>query len=266
MTTAIHKLRYKKGCPDGTTFPLKRIPIVLNKLHSPVVGNAHGVAAFDTTKYEEYLKEVISVTADVARGRYPYAFLHDHFPKAWGTMESEIPEILQAAGADVDNPVSCANLVRMDLPNDLARFIFAWLLPQAPKLRNNVDANFPFLKLIPGSQAACAAGVNAALQKAFEVKYFYGIARPAEVFEAIYGLPANKVEIYEHPWHPSYVAGHATVAGATAKFFLDKFVLTPVQIRQVRLAAYLFAQYRTFAGVHYAVDNIEGLKLGGLEF
>jgi len=266
MTQALHKLRYKRGCPDETTYPLKRIPAVLDPLHSPMPGVQHDVPAFDTTKYEEFLREVISVTAQVSRDVYPYDFLHQHWPAKWGTMESDIPEILKLGGADASDPKSCANLVRMDKPNDLAGFILEWLLSQKVKLKDNVDPNFPFLKLLPKVESDCAKAVYDALYKGFQVKWHYGIARPSEVWEATTGLPADRLELYPHPLHPSYIAGHSVASAATAKFFLDTFVLSSTQIRQIRLSAYLFGQYRTFAGVHYAVDNIEGLKLGGLEF
>ena len=66
--------------------------------------------------------------------------------------------------------------------------------------------------------------------------------------------------------HPSYPAGHGSAAGATGKFFFDYCNLSATDRIEIRSACYLWAMFRTFAGVHFAVDNLAGLmEIGGLD-
>lgn len=266
MTEALHKLRFRGELPadQELEFPLKRIPVFKNPLHSPMVGNAHDTKQFDYTKYEEYTWEVHEVVQDVLRDKYPTWFLEKHWPERWGSDDLTSSEILEPFGAWASEPKGCANIVKMDRPNDLARAIRDWLYEQGePRLKNNADQNFPFLKLFPDSEAGVAKYISEALYKAFQVKYHYGVARPSEVWAKLHGK--DTLDFYKFIKHPSYCAGHSAVAAATARYFLDNFVLTARQVREIKKAAYMFGMFRTFAGVHYAVDNIEGLKVGGLD-
>lgn len=257
-------IKYQRGSDLEINYPLKEIPEIKSTLHSPSVGNAHQVPAFDKNRYEEYLNEVLQVRLDVLNGEYPHWFLEKHWPDSWGPYISIMPDCLTSVGANRADPSGCANLVRMDLPLDFGNAVLRWLMSHKVKFKEGGTPHFDFLGYIPGNQMDLSREILVALSAAFEVKYYYGIARPSEVWEIMRSSPGSRLEQYPHPHHPSYIAGHSVVAGVSAKYFLEEFALSEEQQLEIKLAAYLFGMYRTFAGVHYAVDNLEGLKFGGL--
>lgn len=61
------------------------------------------------------------------------------------------------------------------------------------------------------------------------------------------------------PRHPTYPSGHAAVAGAAAVILSYYF---PAERRQLQQLAEEAAQSRLYAGVHFPIDNEQGLRLG----
>lgn len=262
---ALHLQRFDEGITPALTYPLTEIPGRRNGLHSPRIGKQNNLKPFDFTKYQEYLEEVLEVRLRCGKNEYAYDFLAKHYPKAWGRMPTDMPAPLTLAGVTTKDVSTCEDAVRMDTPLDLGLFILRWLRDKnalKPKVGSNSVA---FLESQPKAINGLSFRIFEALEKAFETKYYFGVARPSQIFERIYNRPAKTIEAYDHPIHPSYPAGHGAAAGATAQFFYDYFDLETEDWIAIRNAAYLFAQFRTFAGVHYAVDNLAGLQVGGLD-
>lgn len=264
------KSRFDAGITPPKPFPYKKIPEEKNELHSPMVGKSHDIIPFDYSKYREYLTEVQVVRELCSKGKFPIAFMKKHFPKNWGPYplpDFLWPEFLTNAGITQKKVKACIEAVRMDLPNDLGRFIFLWLRDKGSlKLKDSEQyKHVPFLETFPETEMLMSKYIYEALVKCFEVKYYYGVARPEQMVEEIYGKERMSVVSYPAPIHPSYAAGHSAAAAATAKFFFDHYELSEEDKLKIRLGAYYFGQFRTMAGVHYAVDNLAGLQIGGLD-
>lgn len=64
------------------------------------------------------------------------------------------------------------------------------------------------------------------------------------------------------PGHPAYPAMHAACAGAQLAVIEAMFELTAQDAHNVRWAVHNKAYFRTWAGVHYPMDNLAGLWIG----
>ena len=119
----------------------------------------------------------------------------------------------------------------------------------------------------------------------FGVKYFEGRARPEEIaykistrnLNASHGVTDELLTVIPQgsldravdftaypegsPMHPSWPAMHSA-ASVGSTWLAVVMNLTPAQHCQAKLVDYAVAYGRTVAGVHYASDNIAGLKLG----
>ncbi|WP_345241123.1 vanadium-dependent haloperoxidase [Pontibacillus salipaludis] len=100
--------------------------------------------------------------------------------------------------------------------------------------------------------AALQAGINDAFVVAWYLKFKWLVARPNQLDDEL-------VTVICTPRHPSYPSGHAAVAGA-AEAILSYFF--PAEKRRLRKLAEECAVSRLYAGVHYPIDNDEGLRLG----
>ncbi|GGD11813.1 vanadium-dependent haloperoxidase [Pontibacillus salipaludis] len=100
--------------------------------------------------------------------------------------------------------------------------------------------------------AALQAGINDAFVIAWYLKFKWLVARPNQLDDEL-------VTVICTPRHPSYPSGHAAVAGA-AEAILSYFF--PAEKRRLRKLAEECAVSRLYAGVHFPIDNDEGLRLG----
>ncbi|SFJ49816.1 PAP2 superfamily protein [Halobacillus dabanensis] len=96
------------------------------------------------------------------------------------------------------------------------------------------------------------AAVNDAFVISWHFKYLWDVARPNQ-----YGQ--NLTPILVTPRFPSYPSAHATVAGC-AESILTYFF--PQEASGIRKTMEECALSRLYAGVHFKVDNDEGLRLG----
>lgn len=98
--------------------------------------------------------------------------------------------------------------------------------------------------------------VQAALNDAFVITWYYkflwNIARPNQ-------LDQNLVTVICTPKHPSYPSGHAVVAGC-AQVVLSHFFKG--EYGHLKQLAEECAISRLYGGVHYPIDNQQGLRLG----
>ncbi|MDQ0484273.1 vanadium-dependent haloperoxidase [Guptibacillus hwajinpoensis] len=121
--------------------------------------------------------------------------------------------------------------------------------PIIDKLIDNYGVTAPRAARI---NACVSAGMNDAFTTAWYLKYRWNVARPNQLDQ---DLTTNVCT----PRHPTYPSGHATVAGTTAEI-LSYFFPTE-RDRLVELAEEC-ADSRLYAGVHFPIDNTEGLRLG----
>lgn len=262
----MYPYKFNKLAPAGLVFPVttSNYP-ASSRMHSPLVGNPHGLPAPSMPgdeAFEHELMEVMAVRVMYERNKWPADFLKKHHPRA-SYDPNQLPMPLVEGGI-TRSPHSLANAVHMDHPIDLAKFVLRWLLKQGVQPRTPESNHNNFLQRVPDAMLAATVAVCDNMRKCFEVKYYYGRPRPEEaMLEA--GYTRDLVTNYPEgcPPHPAYPAGHAAAAAAV-NVFRDYFVLTQAQWDVVFDSAYVFAQGRTVAGVHYASDNLAGLTLGGL--
>jgi PAP2 superfamily len=98
--------------------------------------------------------------------------------------------------------------------------------------------------------------LHSAMNDAFVItwffKYFWDVARPNQ-------YERNLPQVLSTPLFPSYPSAHATVAGC-AEVLLRYFFPRDASI--IKRIIEESAQSRLYAGVHFKVDNDEGLRLG----
>lgn len=271
IKTSLTGLRFRKKCPENQEleFPLKEVPTYESGMHSPMVGDRHNLDDFDFDNYEEKTQEVIDVRNDVKNNKYPKWFMDKYFPKEWGDDSDIGFEVLKYAGLSKLNPKGLANVVHMDKPDDLfEQAIVPYMRANGIKSKDDRHkSHVDFYGNVLGDNENLWDKLRTAIRKGFQAKYFFGVARPEEYISAKSGFDMKGlITFYPEgcPPHPSYPAGHSCASGATGKFVIDNFKLTHKQKQEIRSACYLWGQFRTFAGVHYADDNIAGLKIGGL--
>ncbi|MCQ6267228.1 vanadium-dependent haloperoxidase [Fictibacillus sp. WQ 8-8] len=100
--------------------------------------------------------------------------------------------------------------------------------------------------------SALHLGISDTLCVVWHYKYLWDVARPIQLD------PSLKTVICT-PRFPSYVSGHAAVAGC-ANTILSHFF--PHEAEKLHGIAEEDAASRLFAGVHFHADNEEGVKLG----
>ncbi|MCT4597766.1 MAG: vanadium-dependent haloperoxidase [Vallitalea sp.] len=100
--------------------------------------------------------------------------------------------------------------------------------------------------------AATQSALNDAFVVAWYFKYLWEIARPNQ-------FDQNLATILCTPLHPTYPSGHATVAGC-AEIVLSYFFAPETE--RLKDLAQECAISRLYAGVHFPIDNEQGLSLG----
>jgi len=100
--------------------------------------------------------------------------------------------------------------------------------------------------------SAIQGAFNDTFVVAWYFKFLWEIARPNQ-------FDQNLATFLCTPLHPSYPSGHAAVAGC-AETILSYFF--EAERQRLNELAEECAVSRLYAGVHYPIDNIEGLRLG----
>jgi len=269
---------FNKGAGNNKlAFPITRKQLEAltpNSMVSVRVGRTHGMyppaALCNDAALEVALQEVEEVLALVEADTYPQAFTDKYYDGAWGEAPKDIPEPLAHAHKvfaldaplSFDDPKGLASVVRMDHPMDLGRVMADWLFDQGYRPSNLTTNHFDFVQATAGNMGELNKKVTRALDVAFDVKWYYGKPRPEE-------KAGKNITRYAEgaPGHTSWPAGHGAVAAATMKHFADTWSrfdaktrtyksMTTAVLKQLYDAAYVWAMARTFAGVHYGVDNI----------
>lgn len=257
------EIKFSKGAGDNElVYPITQDQLDNLQpcgLASPCVGKPHSqLEPPKASELPEMAQEVLEVRAMVARGQFPREFMEKYYPKEWGTFPDHIPEPLALEGLSFDDPEGLANVVHMDAPTDMPFAVHAWILSKGYKANDGNINCIDFIENVPETHYKLAQAAYRNLQKAFEAKYAYGTPRPEEALG--FNLTAYKEGC---PTHPSYPAGHGAAASAVS-ILLRRYDLSDENIKVVRDSAYCWAMFRSLAGVHYGVDNVAGLKVGGL--
>ncbi|MBD1371619.1 vanadium-dependent haloperoxidase [Hazenella sp. IB182357] len=100
--------------------------------------------------------------------------------------------------------------------------------------------------------ATTHAAMNDTFVVTWQLKYQWDVARPNQI-------DPQTVPILCTPVFPAYPSGHAAIAGC-AEAMLSYFF--PAEKERLKQLAQEAAQSRLYAGVHFPVDNQQGLKLG----
>lgn len=220
-------------------------------LHSPRIGNAHGYKPPSDEQYVAEVEELREVRRLVESNRWPGEYLEKYMG-----VGSLSPLLKAYLGLSEQNPKGCADTVRMDHPFDI------WDLVVRPYARDNsigirktpVHRGVPFTELILVDAEAhriIAKGLN----KAFDVKYEFGVCRPIEYFDP-------NLQRYATPNHPCTPAGHGAFAGAASRAFELLRSPDPAQVAAVQVATKQFAMFRSFSAMHIPYSNLLGWQIG----
>ena len=248
---------FNKGHDTPLTFPFTQATmdnLGPTSLVSPRVGNAHGYANPNTPEEMHLeMEDVERVRYEVNKNQWPGWWLSKH-----GVDPVLSPIIKQTLRLSESGPKACANIVRMDHPFEIWDNVIepwahsqniAWDVPAAHQGVTFVEQTL--------RRAQAHVIIAAALDKSFDVKYYYGQPRPFEYSEYDEGL-----EFYPCPAHPEKPAGHGAFCGGGAKAFEQLFVPSAEQIQMVHTATKQFAMFRTFSGMHIASSNLLGWTIG----
>ncbi len=258
---------YQKGRKDkDLKFPLTAIPDPKGgKLVCPKIGKRHGLKDFPFSQMDNLLREVLKARLEVEKGIYPQWLMDQYYPFK-GESPKGITVALRMEGLSEDEPDGLAQVVHMDMPNAMPEALLRWFNYVGVQLKKPTDGHIDFLGYIPHTTENIGDGVKKALDEVFEAKSFFGIARPEELFECKTGVKGELMTAYEEgcPLHTSFPAGHSAAAGGGVRRLMEDFILTDYHLKEVLDTAYLWGMFRTLAGVHYGVDNVAGLIIGGL--
>lgn len=268
---------FQKGAIDPLVYPLRELPDKSDRLADPHIGDQQkmpdGFPRPGDQEFERQVELFKSCRGDVTQGIWPQKYIDTFQP---GLKPRYLPPVFEMIHAnqsaplvDVNNPETAANLVQMDRPYDLGQYLFDWLWSIGTPLRSDptiskygkhdymLGASTDYMKFLSDNLADCYHDFMSA-------KYYFGMPRPEEYFD----LPGCIVTQYGEgcPKHPSLPAGHGAFAGRTYRVTLTFFkIIDSIVQRALWLACWFFAHFRTFAGVHWAMDNDAGLHLGRRE-
>ena len=270
-------IKFIKGAsPNDPIYPISEdqlTTIQKCRLVNPKIGNAHSFKIPENFDISESTNEIVQVRLEVEKGQFPMWFMEKYYPFKSEFGKYEFPdEIASIENLSKDEPQGLANVVHMDSPTDMPRAALKWLTHPKYMQKQNVkdwtDKYINFLETIPFLEEQIADGVKRSLIKAFEMKYFFGLARPEEVWSHSNKLDGKLLTAYPEgcPNHPSFPAGHASAAAGGLVSLLKEFPnITDNQLKRILDMGYSWAMFRSFAGVHHAIDNIAGLMANGFE-
>ena len=261
----MNRTLFQKGAATQLVYPLQEAPADPGDLIDP----QRGISGFTSRPIYPYengfnnQKKLFSICREsVTQNLWPEEYVEATCPHDANirrqAMEFYVEEF--ARHTPLVRPESlakdCAQLVQMDDPEDLGNFLFKWLWMKLQLLGTKwLERKNAWIDYL-------GEHLTKAYKHAFASKYYWGLARPEEHYD----LPGCVITEYRSgcPTHPSYPAGHGTFAGVTAEAIIRFFNLDPEgELAQVvRCIAWLFAHFRTFAGVHWAQDNDAGLDVG----
>lgn len=205
--------------------------------------------------FEESVQQVKDAVRMAETGHWPAELLAIHNPTE---LEGKIPDLLRAELSLFGTRASrnLAMSVSMDKPWDLGVILLDKLLSEGVKYNTDRPGTIQFCDK-DASYVRTVMRINqrvaAALDRVFDVKYFWKQPRP----EDFMGIPGSVLTVDHHgaPGHWSYGAGHAAAASATDSVLQEDLALSPDQSQRTAHACWTFAFGRTPLGVHVIGDN-----------
>lgn len=254
-------LKFSKGSGENNLeFPITQEQVDNLKpcgLHSPRVGNHHGIELPEQLSTQEGLYEssleIANVVSKVSRQEFPEEFMRKYYPAEWGEFPDEMPEMLSNFGLSFSDPIGMAHSVHMDLATDFALECLRWVLSKGIMPNQARENCIDFLEMVPETIEKIGNASRRNLEMAFGVKCYYGVPRPEEV------LGYNLTRVPEGcPPHASFIAGHSADAVSSSvvvkRFELKRY---PDVLKQVRDGTYIWGMQRSLLGVHHGVDNVQ---------
>ena len=223
-------------------------------------GIRHGVPephCIHSDEYREEAEALVRLAMDVERGIWPEWYLD------FCGIDTRLSPILKDfAGLDEMDPKGCADIVRMDHPAELWMALTQYTVTEgiavAPQYKG-----IRFLERAVDPLTEYSEMLSPAMHRAFEVKYYFGFARPEEYFES----PNFSHYPEGCPAHPSYIAGHGTAGGVANAAFQRVFTEAQREhLDAVETATKQFAHFRDFARVHTRQDSANGWRFGNGDF
>ena len=112
------------------------------------------------------------------------------------------------------------------------------------------------------SQTRAFALLNVAMADAgvasWDAKFAYWNPRPENAIRDL-GIAKNWKPLLDTPFFPAYVSGHSTYSGAAGEVLAHLF---PSDAKLWRAKALEAGISRLYGGIHYASDNVVGLRMG----
>lgn len=264
----IKELRFQKGRTEPLSYPLTKIPnIEGGKVVCPKIGDLNGLKPFDFNELEELYNETVRARMDVLNGVFPQWLMDKWYPFE-GEAPKGITPALQAFGLSETDTKGLCDIVHMDRPDDVSRWLCDWLSDQGVKPANPETEHIAFLESIPDAYENIADGTKYGLHKVFEAKWNEGVPRPEEIYEYLTGKDGKIVTAYPEgcPKHPEDPAGHEGAAAGGGARLLKHVDLSnrPDLLKVVLDTEWQWGMFRVFAFVHYPTSVTRGLLISGL--
>lgn len=255
---------FQKGCPDGftITYPVTAAnfpPVAGSELISPRVGTTNGMPTPPqpgSQAHTDAVDEIVEVRAKVNNGVWPAEFLERWHPRP-GYDGNRIPTVLSLNGVRHRDPESLGRLVKMDHPLLLLVEINKWLNGKGVPTTDSGNGHYDFIHRYVTIPALIAGVLSERFERCFECKYFFGSPRIDESL----GIDEDVILQYPTPKHCESPAGHGTGAGVMAEY-RNHYQLDQELEDEIFDIAYMFAQGRSFSGMHIAWSNLAGMWLG----
>jgi len=220
-------------------------------LVSPRVGNAHGYSPPDLETYEEQVVDVKNLRTEIEADRWPSEFLIKYLGN-----DDLSPILAKYLLLSKKTPKKCADVVRMDHPFDIwDKVIEKYIADEAiAPLAAHAHQGDPFVEKVLLRANAHVLIANA-LDKAFDVKYYFGTCRPIEYYDP-------SIQRFATPNHPESPAGHGAFSGGATNAFETYMDATQPQKDAVTFATKQFAMFRSFSAMHIPYSNLLGWTIG----
>lgn len=261
MTALIH---VKGAGENQLTFPLTQAQIDNLSpcmLANPKVGKKNGfelpaLYRDEASMYDMAMEVLNAVTlASRAQPVFDVAGFAKYWPSAWGVFDSSQIEAFRVKRMLNAKPVTLAENVEMDQATEFLNVMHKWVIDRGYKLKTH---NLPYIDFLGHEfdvSGHIAESNRIAMHKCFEVKSYYGVARPETVLGYQFTLYTNGA-----PTHGECVSGHTTAAVNSAVELIKLFDLDEAgKIMLLRMAWHV-ANSRTIAGVHYYMTNYLTMK------
>lgn len=264
----MNKLTFQKGSGDNVlTYPITQEQLdnlKPSQLVNPKVGKSYGLKMPEGFDVFESAAEILMVRLQVLNNIYPEAFMRKYWPYKF-EMPTYLPQAFIINGLTFDNPQGLADIVHMDDPLDLPLSLKKVLTNPRYGGTANVKEHTiiykQFLETVVDSNETITDFQKRYGHRVFELKSFFGLARPEEVLPEL----AMYLTAYPEgcPCHGAIGQGHMALAQAGVRALNHVYDLSKDKVQDSLYTAYLWGQFRCLAGVHHGIDAIMSIIMVG---